>query len=188
MTTYDLDALLNALLAGNQLKRTPRTGWLLRGVPEAENVAAHSYGVAYITFFLAPLVDPPVDLGRALALAVLHDLPESVTTDIPRPAWRFLPPGSKARAENAALSEIVAGLPHAADVTALWAELQADETPAARLVHDADKLDLLLQAWQYESQSGNTQLAEFWSPPASFHFPVTAALGAELRRRAGYAA
>lgn len=84
--TSDPAAILQTLLHGNQLKRTTRTGWARRGVPDPENVAAHSYGVAHITLILAQLLEQPLDLGRALAMAVLHDLPESLTTDIPRPA------------------------------------------------------------------------------------------------------
>ncbi|MCZ7670255.1 MAG: hypothetical protein M5U34_25360 [Chloroflexi bacterium] len=45
----DTTAVLKLLLHGNQLKRTPRTGWVQRGVPNAENVAAHS--VAWCTLF-----------------------------------------------------------------------------------------------------------------------------------------
>jgi putative hydrolases of HD superfamily len=73
----------------NQLKRTARTGWVQRGVPEAEDVAAHSYGVVFATLLLAELVERQLIAGRALALAVLHDLPEALTTDIPAPAWRL---------------------------------------------------------------------------------------------------
>ena len=44
----DVTAVLNTLLHGNQLKRTARTGWAQRGVPNAENVAAHSFGVVFV--------------------------------------------------------------------------------------------------------------------------------------------
>ena len=37
--------MLELLLHGNQLKRTARTGWVQRGVPLPENVAAHTFGV-----------------------------------------------------------------------------------------------------------------------------------------------
>lgn len=49
----DVTAVLKTLLHGNQLKRTARTGWVQRGVPNAENVAAHSYGVVFTTLVLA---------------------------------------------------------------------------------------------------------------------------------------
>ncbi len=94
----DVDDKLALLLHGNQLKRTARTGWVQRGVPLPENVAAHTFGVVYAALLLAEWVERPVDLAAVLAMAALHDLPEGLTTDIPTPAWRFLPSGSKTAA------------------------------------------------------------------------------------------
>ena len=62
----DVTAVLNLLTHGNQLKRTARTGWVQRGVPNPEDVAAHSYGVVFTALVLAQLIDEPVDLGRAV--------------------------------------------------------------------------------------------------------------------------
>lgn len=182
----DVAALVDILLHGNQLKRTARTGWVQRGVLDGENVAAHSYGVAYATLLLAQLVEEPVDLGKALALAILHDLPEGLTTDIPAPAWRYLPAGSKAEAERGALEEMLGDAPFAARFRAWWEELALDDSPEARLVHDADKVDMFLQAVVYEEQTGNTHLQEFWDVAHEFHYPAAQAVYETLgeRRRA----
>ena len=68
-----------------------RTGWMLRGVPpsEAETVASHSFAAAVIAFELAVELKArgvEVDPYRASALALLHDLAESVVGDITRRA------------------------------------------------------------------------------------------------------
>jgi putative hydrolase of HD superfamily len=174
-------AVTQTLLHANQLKRTARTGWGQRGVSDAENVAAHSFGVVFTAFTLAQLVDEPIDLGKLLALAALHDLPEALTTDIPTPAWRYLPPGIKTNVEWSAMTAIVAGTPFATGWLGLWEELQANETAEARLVHDADKLEMLLQAWVYEQQTGNRFLSEFWATPPTFHFPQAQGIYEEIR-------
>jgi putative hydrolases of HD superfamily len=166
----DTASVVHTLLQANQLKRTTRTGWVQRGVSGAEHVAGHSYGVAFTTFVLARLLDEPVDLGRALSLAILHDLPEALTGDVPTPAWRLLPEGAKLAAERAALQQILGDLPMAGDWLALWLELEQADSVEAKLVLDADRLDLYLQALVYEQQSGNQRLAEFWQRPATFHF------------------
>ena len=62
----DVDRLLELLLHGNQLKRTARTGWVQRGVPLPENVAAHTFGVVYATLLLADLVEQPIDMACLL--------------------------------------------------------------------------------------------------------------------------
>ena len=160
----------------NQLKRTARTGWVQRGVAEAEDVAAHSYGVVFATLLLARLVEDAIDLGRALALAVLHDLPEALTTDIPSPAWRLLPAGLKAGVERSAIETMLGSAPFAGEWLAWHDELTLNESPEARLVHDADKIDLFVQALIYEEQSSNSPLQEFWNVEHAFHYPVAQAI------------
>ena len=172
----DVTAVLNTLLHGNQLKRTARTGWAQRGVPNAENVAAHSFGVVFVALVLAQVVEETVDLGRLLAMAALHDLPEALTTDIPTPAWRYLPPGIKTEVERGAMQEMLAETQFAPAFMELWEELHATQTPEAKLVHDADKLEMFLQAMVYEKQTGNVQLGEFWERPYTFSYIQTQAL------------
>ena len=175
------DEILTILLHGNQLKRTARTGWTQRGVPNAENVAAHSYGVAFAALLLLQLIDTPLDTGKVLAMALLHDLPEALTTDIPTPAWRYLPPGIKTDVERRALEEILGtAVPTAALLTS-WEELHANETAEAHLVHDADRIDLYLQALVYEEQTANSHLQEFWAVPHRFHFAEAQAVYDRLR-------
>lgn len=175
--------LIELLMHGNQLKRTTRTGWAQRGIVEPEDVAAHSYGVAYTALVLAELVDEPFDLGDVLAMALLHDLPESLTGDMPTPLWQFYPREQKKPAEARALAAIAGQTPLRARFLLWWEQLEQDATPAARIVHDADRLDLYLQAYTYEQQTGNRQLAEFWETPHQFHFPQAQAVYDELRRR-----
>jgi len=67
------------------LKQLPRTGWLVRGVPGPESVAAHSHGVAVWAMWLAQRKmagGVEVDLASLLAMAALHDLPEAATGDL----------------------------------------------------------------------------------------------------------
>lgn len=179
----ETDQLLELLQHGNQLKRTARTGWVQRGVAQAENVAAHSYGVIYSALVLAQLIEEPLDLAAVLAMATLHDLPEGLTTDIPTPAWRFLPEGAKEVAERAAMAAILDKSAAGDAFLAWWEQLRSGETAEARLVHDADKLDQFLQAYLYEQQTGNRQLGEFWLKPHRFHYPAAQAVYDELRRR-----
>lgn len=178
----DSSQLIRLLRLGNQLKRTARTGWVQRGIANAESVAAHSYGVAYAVLLLAAEIQEPLDLGKALTLALLHDLPESLTSDIPTPATRFLPDGVKSELERGAMAELAGDAPVAGDWLMLWQELQDEESAEARLVHDADKLDLYIQAAAYQEQTGNRLLEEFWTKPVVFHYPAAQALYEILRR------
>lgn len=163
-------SVLQLLLHGNQLKRTARTGWVQRGVANPEDVAAHSYGVAFTALVLVQKIRQSLDLEKVLVMASLHDLPEGLTTDIPTPAWRFLPSGIKTDVERGAMVEILGDVSFAPLFMGYWEELHEQRTQEALLVHDADKLDMFLQALIYEQQTGNRQLAEFWKTPHRFNF------------------
>lgn len=158
------DSLLDLLLELQALDRVPRMGWALRGVPEAESVAEHSFHVALLVWLLAPRV-PEVDAGRAVGMALLHDLAEVRLGDLPRVAGRYFPPGAKAAAETAAEAELLAPLP--ADAGELVSEYHEGTSPEARLVKACDKLQLMLKATVYEDW-GATALAKFWKNPDNF--------------------
>ena len=101
--------ILQLLVHGNQLKRTARTGWVQRGISEAEDVAAHTFGAAFTALVLAQVITRPLDLEKVLIMTLLHDLPEGATTDIPTTAWRLFPEGAKIDIERRAMTVIVGG-------------------------------------------------------------------------------
>ena len=156
------DRLLDLFLSANQLKRVARTGWVMRGVADAESVSDHSYGVAFVALTLARFVEEDVDTTKLLTLALIHDLPEAILSDIPSPAGEYLPDDAKEQAEDGVLATLLEGLPQLGDWRAWWREYEEQTTVEARLVRDADRLDLLLQAFVYEQTTGNRWLKEFW--------------------------
>jgi putative hydrolase of HD superfamily len=183
-----MSAVLTFLIQGNQLKQTVRTGWVQRGVPGAENVAAHSYGVGFIALVMAEVIPEPIDLQKVLTMALLHDLPEGLTSDIPTPAWQLLPLGVKEDVERTAMLAMLGDLQFKQDLLINWEEMQKKETAESRLVHDCDKLDMYLQALIYEQQTGNLRLNEFWERERRFEFVETEAVFNEIAdlRRANF--
>lgn len=175
--------LLTIALHAAQLKRTPRTGWQRRGAPD-ENVAAHSFGVVFLTMLLLDAGEAVLDAEKALRMALLHDLAESLVGDLPRPVSRFIAPEIKHAAERAAFDEIVAELPQGGYYRALWEEYHQRESPEARLVKDADRLDMMIQAYLWEQQ-GQRNLQEFWqhTTSADFHTACARAIFMELLAR-----
>jgi len=171
----DTHTTLQLLLDAHRLKRTPRTGWVMRGVPDGESVADHSYGVAFIALLLAEMVTQAVDRAKLLTIALLHDLPESVVGDLPTPAMAHFPPGAKRSAEAAVLTELLDGLPNAKRWHAWWREFEEGTSVEGQLVRDADRLDMLIQAHVYEKTTGNRWLAEFWPPDGESPFSSSAA-------------
>ena len=180
-------SLLELLLEVETLDRVPRAGWLLRGVADGESVAEHSFHVALLVWTLGVEV-AGLDVGRAVAMALVHDLAELRFGDLPRTASRYLPRAAKHEAERAAFADLTAPAgPRAAEH---FAEYQTGETREARFVRACDKLQLLLKVTVYQSW-GAGALAEFWANPDNFPAPEFApvdALLAALRARAASAA
>ncbi len=176
--------LLQLALHAAQLKRIPRMGWLMRGAPlggQAENVAAHSYGVVFLTMLLLDLDKQELDRDLALRIAILHDLAESLIGDLPKMATKFISKESKHRAEQDALSEILEQTPFATEYLTLWQAYNTAQSAEARLVKDADRLDMMIQAYLYE-QAGQRNLHDFWENCSSdaFYTPMAQSLFAEL--------
>ncbi len=136
----------------DNLKRVPRTGWLLRGVPpsSAENVAAHSHTMAILSYLLAKQAGEEVDLTRLLLMALIHDLPEAIIGDIPISAQRADSSfrEAKEKAENAAMKIILNSLPEKIrlQLQNIWKEYLSGETLEARLVEGADRLATAVHA------------------------------------------
>lgn len=176
---------LDLLLIANRLKTTPRTGWAVRGVPRFESVADHSFGVALTALTLSEMVPVELDREKVLTMALLHDLAESVTGDLSLGGSRLLPAGAKAQAESLAMAELLAGQEFGGRWQAVWREFEDLGGDEARVVRDADRVDLLTQALVYEHSLGTLNLEEFWqfAPVESFYFPESRALVKELARR-----
>jgi len=168
------DSVLALLLRVAQLKFVPRTGWVMRGVAEAESVSDHSFGVAFIALVLAQIVEQPVDTAKLLTIALLHDLPEAVLSDIPSPASDCLSPNAKTEAEQDVLSALLDALPQREQWQAWWREFEERASIEGRLIRDADRLDMLLQAYVYEQTTGNRWLEEFWMDASRASFACEA--------------
>ncbi len=158
-------SLLDLFIEAGNLKRLPRTGWLLAGgVPNPESVAEHGYRVALITLFLADELGGEngidVDVGRAVKIALLHDLAEARITDVPLTAQRYL---NKAEAERKAAMELFAGgtSKPGGEYFQLWREYEDGLSREGKLVRFADKLEMLVQALEYE-KAGFRNLDDFW--------------------------
>jgi 5'-deoxynucleotidase YfbR-like HD superfamily hydrolase len=130
------------------LKRYKRTGWSLAGVPSPESVADHSFRVSVIASVIAAMEG--ADPQQTAFLALWHDSQETRTTDLPHLTKSYV-----SAARNEVVTQDQAGpLPPAVAgmMSAAVAEYEAGETLEARCARDADKLECLLQAREYQDQ------------------------------------
>jgi len=172
--------MLSILADLQRLKRLDRTGWVLRGLaPGAESVAAHSYGVALTAMLLADAVrgrGVEVDVERVLRLALLHDLAEARTGDMPRTMAEYYGAEARRRAEGLAFADVVRSLgePLGREYARLHEDYERRASLEARLVKAADIVDLLAQALTFE-RAGARELDEFWKGAAERDFGLEGA-------------
>ncbi|MHA1902686.1 MAG: HD domain-containing protein [Candidatus Thorarchaeota archaeon] len=151
------------------LKQLHRTGWDLSGVhnKDGESVASHIWGTSLISLLIALNLrseGKDVDMGKLLAMANVHDLPESQISDIPKAALRFGGSGfknGKRIAERNAMKYIseLAG-EHKDFFLELWSEIEDSKSIEAKIVMAADYLDMLIHAIALERAGVDPELTQ----------------------------
>jgi putative hydrolase of HD superfamily len=91
--------------------------------------------------------------------------------DIPHPASRYIPEDIKEQGERAAVQDMVETFGKLGDrYVALWQSFEDASTIEAKIVRIADKLEMMIQAFEYENV-GYRCLDDFWGNIANFrHF------------------
>lgn len=135
------------------LKRMRRTGWVALGVAEPETVAGHSFRAAAIVIALADLEG--ADACRAATLCVLHDTAETRIMDIDAVSRNYLDP---LWSPEEVIGHQTHGMPGETPTVyrELVAEYETGETLEAMCAKDADKLELLCTAREYQTQGYDT--------------------------------
>lgn len=133
------EELLRFLQLAERLKSVPRHCYTAEG--ERESVAAHAWRVALLALLLEK-EQPDIDMRRVIELALVHDLGEAVTGDIPS----FLKTERDESVESDALSQIVSLLPapEGERLRSLFQEWEAGSTREARFCRALDKLEAVI--------------------------------------------
>lgn len=150
------------LFYSEKLKHLPRTGWLRHGIPASETVASHSWQMALMAMYLSSRHIKGYDFDKVIKLCLCHDLAECEIGDITPVDAAYT---AKAGKEQAAMDKIAQQADFPA-LSALFAEYEAGETPEACLARDLDKLDMYIQALDYEQKFPDKDLEEFRSSAA----------------------
>ena len=131
---------LEILHVAERLKDTPRHCTTSNG--RTESVAEHSWRVSLMASLLRREF-PDLDMDKVVNMCLIHDLGECFTGDIPA----FVKTDADRKTEDALLEQWVKSLPEelSADISALYKEMDAQETAEAKLYKALDKLEALIQ-------------------------------------------
>ncbi len=136
--------------------------WSLMHSLREETDTEHSFQVAYVAHALALITNnlggEQVNVGDVLAMALYHDLSETVTGDMPTPVKYFRPEMRSLYGglEQSAKNRLLATLPE--DLRAAYAlVVDPDESTLAwKLVKSADRISAYLKCAE-ETKSGNNE-------------------------------
>lgn len=152
------------------------------GVKESESIADHMYRMAVMAIISGDL--PGVNKDRCVKMAVVHDIAEAIVGDI-TPADN-VSKEEKNRLETAAIKEmcqLLEGGIAADEVKELWLEYENNSTPEAKFVKDLDKLEMILQAMEYENEQSKDLDDFFQSTKGKFQTDLGKAWAAEIINR-----
>src|SRR3989338_7873400 len=149
--------IVDFILSAGQLKITKRKGWVKAGIRNPESVADHAYFVALLS--LIACKQGKIDAGKAMALALVHDLPEAIMGDIiVEGKNREMGRKKKEMLEKKAMAELSGklGSRMKKSLLKLHEEYGKGKSAEARLVKDIDIIEMLAQALVYERVTGKS--------------------------------
>ena len=154
-----VDSILSFLQEAIRLKKMVRSGWIYSGVSKSdtESVADHSYMITLIAMILAlreKEKGSKINVEKVIVMAILHDLPESVSQDLDRRIRKYSPEKYdifKEDLDSEAMKFLLTNLPTKINkqLLLIYQELRRKESLEAKLILEADRLETILQMNDY---------------------------------------
>lgn len=143
------------------LKKIPRKGWVDKlDIKNPESVADHSYSMAIMGMIISDMENHNSE--KIIKMILLHDLAESEIGDY-TPGEISLE--KKKELENNAFLKIMKSLPINlnSQYEKLWKDYQDNNSPESKIVHQIDRLEMVLQAKIYLNEGHSKEkLAPFF--------------------------
>ena len=178
--------ILNFLIEVGKLKRTPRKGWVLRGIKNPETIAAHTFRMAIMSWLLG--IEKKLNINKVIKISLIHDLCEVYAGDTTpydnkffskdKKRWKEMtkkwPRFSKEekekifqkkhKKENKALKKLILNLPLALkkEIRHLWIDYEKGSTKEGKFVHQLDRVENLLQALEYWEKDKQFAIEPWW--------------------------
>ncbi len=159
----DKNDFLNLISEIGLLKKIQRTGWVVQGVKDVESVAEHSWRVAMLALFFAK--DLKVDELKLVKMSLIHDLGEVIIGDIKWEQGKKVIASQeiKHQDEEKAIKQLFKDNPSFKEYVDLWKEFNDQKTKEAKLVKEFDKLEMVVQAYEYQKEGYQSKIFDqFW--------------------------
>lgn len=158
--------IIDFLLQIGKLKKIKRAGWLKHNIPNSESVAEHSFRVAVLGVVFAKRLG--LDETKTIKMALFHDIAESEIGDIITQEGKIILSNLKEKLllERKAFVKLLK-LIDEEDQIKLLDEYNENNTQEAKLVRELDKLEMAIQAYEYETEH-KVKLDTFFENSSNF--------------------
>ena len=145
-------------------KRLLRSGWVREEISDPESVAEHSFRVGVLAMVISDKLNSNLDKNKLIKMALLHDLAEVITGDAVIDRWDVI--DLKKRDERESIEErgikkIFDKINQDDEFVSIFHEMISRLTPEAKVFVQLDKIEMALQAFEYEQEQGKN-LEEFF--------------------------
>ncbi len=140
------------------LKKIHRQGWIDKlSMNNPESVADHSYSMAMMGMIISDLEN--YNSEKIIKMILLHDLAESEIGDYTPDQIDF---DKKNEIENIAFLKILEDLPLSikSQYQSIWKEYQENISSESQIVHQLDRLEMVLQAKTYQNEGHSPEKLE----------------------------
>lgn len=118
------------------------------------NETEHSYRVAWIAMTLASQ-EGVKDLGKVVRMALVHDVGESRSGDV-----HYISRMYTKRDEEMAIADVFSDTSLEKDMVALWNDYEERKSIEAKIVKDADNLDVEFELKEQEAKG--EKIGKYW--------------------------
>lgn len=146
-----------------RLKTTKRTGWITHAkIENPESVADHTMRLSVIALVAGD--EFGINKDKLVKMAVIHDLAESIVGDIVNEIGSkelTAVKKEKHELEEEAMKVLFKDFKNKKEFLQLWEEIETRKTKEGDILDQLDKFEMVLQALEYEDQTGQN-LEVFW--------------------------
>lgn len=155
----ELKEIINFFEPINTLKLKERAGWRLREVKQVETIGSHVFGSTLIGWYLAR--KEHLDATRVIKILLVHEMVKAYIPDItPKDDKYFHQEELVLRHISSFIEKLPKDLKN--EFVNLFLDYQKGLTEEAKIAREADKLDTLKQALEYEKITGKEIAGEFF--------------------------
>lgn len=154
--------VIDFLILIGRSKSILRSGWIREGIKDSESVAEHSFRLTVLTMILADQLG--LDKEKLIKMAIIHDLGEVVTGDIVWSRGKFIDIKKRTEKENLekeGIEKVFKVIEKSKEYVKIFEEMIDRESQEAKIFWQLDKLEMALQALEYE-RNQNKNLDEFF--------------------------